>query len=1493
MKKTIKRLWSLLLAACMVFSVLPAGTAFAAEAEKTLALEQDPSAIPTNIVLNKPITGTNTYTHTAAGVPTNDYLADKAVDGDSTTRWGAQVAYTESILTVDLEGYYQMDSFKITQFQQSSDGIASRINSFAIEVYDGESWTEIYSGTGSATTISGTFDETVYGQEIRLVMKKDAKISPSIYEFEVYGVLHEHSYNEEDKCACGAKLDAAQAVTEKINAIGEVTLESEETIKAARAAYDLLTEDQKALVTNIATLEAAEAALAELKKEMAVSISSLERNGKAVTVTGTSVNLGAKKVEIIVDADLDQRYVAQTLDDDGNWKCEFELEFNGDYEIEASIRDYSDFSKIIQTVPENNYYELDGRVIWGTTIAQGPDGLYYMIFSTWHNTQGFTYDWPIYSELGYATSTSPDGPFVYQGMALDASYSNTTNGSPVYWDGVGNLEVFSNPTMIHSEKDGKYYLYFMGTNATEGNYTYSYGRNHQRIGVAYADTPAGPWTVAEKPLIDVREGMYDSLLVSNPSVTEVKNEDGTYTYYTVYKAVSNLSGSDVVVSGCGKSDSPLGPFERSDEAIMRNPTDGWSVEDCFVWSNEGKLYALAKDFKSYFTGVSGYAFSYALFESTDGYDWGVSEHPLAFVTEVPWETGAQQVTNLERAQLYLCDGIPFLLCAATTKNGGSPYSGNAPINVQIPLLGVMRCSDKETVTVEDLTEKTVDLSVLESAVEAGKVAQKNCFTTEDWGKLSNALRAAQIISEDASARQEDVNFYAAELQKALALEQDPSAIPTNIVLNKPITGTNTYTHTAAGVPTNDYLADKAVDGDSTTRWGAQVAYTESILTVDLEGYYQMDSFKITQFQQSSDGIASRINSFAIEVYDGESWTEIYSGTGSATTISGTFDETVYGQEIRLVMKKDAKISPSIYEFEVYGVLHEHSYNEENKCACGAKLNTAQTVTEKINAIGEVTLESEEKITEARTAYDALTEEAKALVNNYQTLLNAEIQYAALVSAKNVEDAKSATEAAQAAQAAAEKAANDAAAAQTKAEVAQAAAEKAANDAAAAQTKAEVAQAAAEAAKDDAVTAAEAAKTAAENAGKDATAAANAKTAAEAAQAKAEAARTAAETAKADAATAQAKAVEAQGKAEEAQAAAEAAAKAAEENNTAAAAEATEAAKQAAAAADEYAKAAEEALKSATSASASAQSASESASYAAAAAQAAKDAQVAQKAAEEAAKRAEADKKTAEEAQKAAEAAQAAAEEAVLRCAKYQAALEMDVVAEQIDQTGYTADQIEAHAAAVSVAKEAIAAAETVEAVEKALAEGKAAIGAVEEMKPVIPFVDIEEDMFCYDAVLWAVENKITTGKTETTFQPSGDCTRAQVVTFLWRAAGEPEPKSSENPFPDVADGKYYTKAVLWAVEEGITNGFKDGSFGPDKTCTRGQIVTFLWRYAGEPEAKEETAFPDVDLTSYCGDAVLWAVEEGITTGYKNGTFGPDKTCKRDQIVTFLYRYLAE
>ena len=171
------------------------------------------------------------------------------------------------------------------------------------------------------------------------------------------------------------------------------------------------------------------------------------------------------------------------------------------------------------------------------------------------------------------------------------------------------------------------------------------------------------------------------------------------------------------------------------------------------------------------------------------------------------------------------------------------------------------------------------------------------------------------------------------------------------------------------------------------------------------------------------------------------------------------------------------------------------------------------------------------------------------------------------------------------------------------------------------------------------------------------------------------------------------------------------------------------------------------------------------------------------------------------------------------------------------------------------------------------------------------FDDVQdESQYYYDAVYWAVDNEITTGTSPTTFSPSRGCTRAQVVTFLWRAAGKPEPTMTENPFADVIEGQYYYKAVLWAVEKGITTGTSPITFRPDLTCTRGQIVTFLWRYHCCP-APKTTANPFVDVRSnvYYYTAILWAVENGITNGVSAEMFNPESTCTRAQIVTFLYR----
>ena len=169
------------------------------------------------------------------------------------------------------------------------------------------------------------------------------------------------------------------------------------------------------------------------------------------------------------------------------------------------------------------------------------------------------------------------------------------------------------------------------------------------------------------------------------------------------------------------------------------------------------------------------------------------------------------------------------------------------------------------------------------------------------------------------------------------------------------------------------------------------------------------------------------------------------------------------------------------------------------------------------------------------------------------------------------------------------------------------------------------------------------------------------------------------------------------------------------------------------------------------------------------------------------------------------------------------------------------------------------------------------------------FVDVPSGSYYEDAVDWAVANGITTGTDAAHFSPDGICTRAQAVTFLWRAAGRPAPESRTMPFTDVPADSYYYDAVLWAVENGITKGTSSTTFSPDDTCTRAQIVTFLWRSEQSPAAGSSNPFTDVSADAYYADAVLWAVKAAITTGTTRTTFSPDAECTRAQIVTFLWR----
>ena len=174
-----------------------------------------------------------------------------------------------------------------------------------------------------------------------------------------------------------------------------------------------------------------------------------------------------------------------------------------------------------------------------------------------------------------------------------------------------------------------------------------------------------------------------------------------------------------------------------------------------------------------------------------------------------------------------------------------------------------------------------------------------------------------------------------------------------------------------------------------------------------------------------------------------------------------------------------------------------------------------------------------------------------------------------------------------------------------------------------------------------------------------------------------------------------------------------------------------------------------------------------------------------------------------------------------------------------------------------------------------------------------PFTDVPKGSYYEEAVNWAVAQGITAGTTATTFSPNNPCTRAQAVTFLWRAAGSPAPKSSVMPFTDVAEGSYYHDAVLWAMENGITKGTSDTAFTPNAKCTRAQIVTFLWRSQKSPASDSVNPFTDVAADAYYANAVLWAAENGITGGTTATTFSPNNNCTRAQIVTFLWRCLEE
>lgn len=595
---------------------------------------------------------------------------------------------------------------------------------------------------------------------------------------------------------------------------------------------------------------------------------------------------------------------------------------------------------------------------------------------------------------------------------------------------------------------------------------------------------------------------------------------------------------------------------------------------------------------------------------------------------------------------------------------------------------------------------------------------------------------------------------------------------------------------------------------------------------------------------------------------------------------------------------------------------------------------AKAVDDLIDAIGEVTADSGDAIKAARAAYDALTDTQKELVKNYEKLLAAEELYeeltasAAAIAQKAAEEARKAQEEAEAAQKAAEEAVEAAKAAQEAAEAAaaragenNAAAEEARKAAEAAQAAAEAAQAKAEEAQkkaEEAKAGADAAQKAAEE-NNAAAAAEAAKAVAEAVKAAEEAGRSAQSAAQAAQSAAQAadsmlKAQEAQAAAEAAQTAAEAAQAKAEEAQkkaeeaAASSAEDKEAAERAKVEAEAAKKAAEDAQKAAEEAKAAAELALEAAkkSEVEAAASAAEAAEYARQMAETyqkvveikaelidylaeaqaAAEKAEAERKAAEEARK-------AAEEAALAASKYAASFELaQLLHESETLTGHARED---YAKVIEDAKAAIEAAKTPEEVDEILAAAREALKTAG--CPSTNFTDVEENGWYHTGVDFMVKNGFMNGVADDAFDVDGNLTRAQLVTILYRIAGEPE-STATNPFADVADGQWYTNAVIWAAENGIVKGVNTTTFAPNDQITREQIATILFRYAKAEKVEDKLAgFPDAEKVSdYAADAMAWAVEQGLINGISESDgktyLAPQETATRAQIAVILMRYLT-
>ena len=333
----------------------------------------------------------------------------------------------------------------------------------------------------------------------------------------------------------------------------------------------------------------------------------------------------------------------------------------------------------LQPVPTHAAFREKGFHVWGASMVRDQDGTCHLFYSRWPEERGH-HNWGSRSEIARATSKNPTGPYTPTGVVLPARGEE-------FWDG----DCTHNPTIHHF--DGKYYLYYMGTVASEDDVPRKLSRphrNNQRIGVAVADSPEGPWKRFDKPVIDVTpdDDAHDAVMVANPSIT--RRPDGSY--LMVYKAVAKRHPAPMfgpVVHLTATSDSPTGPFTKQNKPVFTAGEAKFPAEDPFIWYEGGSYRAIVKDMHGAFTSAGQ---SLVTFESADGFDWKPANPTLLTALSLEWTDGKRhQYTALERPQLWIENGKPSVLfCAASVDK-----ERDDTLNIAIPLTPQKEKVDEE------------------------------------------------------------------------------------------------------------------------------------------------------------------------------------------------------------------------------------------------------------------------------------------------------------------------------------------------------------------------------------------------------------------------------------------------------------------------------------------------------------------------------------------------------------------------------------------------------------------------------------------------------------------------------------------------------------------------------------------------------------------------------------------------------------------------------